>query len=104
MKSKLQLVAVSYDSVEVLNEFGKRAKIRFALLSDKDSKVIDAYGIRNAEAKDSRRDGIPHPGTFIVDQDGRIMAKLFYPGYRERHGAQDIAAAYEKAAQSRKSE
>jgi peroxiredoxin len=29
--------------------------------------------------------GVPNPGTFILDQEGVIRAKLFLEGYRERH-------------------
>jgi peroxiredoxin len=38
-------------------------------------------------------DGIPYPGTFIIDDQGVIRAKLFYDGYKTRHGAQEIIEA-----------
>ena len=92
-KAKVQVVAVSYDSVDVLDKFANRAKIDFPLLSDADSKTIDAFGIRNKQAKGSRIDGVPHPGTIIVGSDGKIAAKLFHEGYRKRHVAKDIIEA-----------
>lgn len=92
-KAGVRLVAVSYDEPKILFEFGKQHKIAFALLSDPDSKVIEAFGIRNLEVKGSRIDGVPHPGTFLIDGKGVIRAKLFYEGYEKRHQAQDIAAA-----------
>ena len=61
-EKRIRLVAISYDSVEVLREFGKRQKIGFALLSDPESKTIDAYGIRNQEMKGKRIDGVPCAG------------------------------------------
>ena len=47
---------------------------------------IYAYGIRNKEAPE-RFAGIPHPGTFIVDQSGIILAKLFRESWAPVCGA-----------------
>lgn len=88
-KAGVQVLGVSYDSTQVLSQFAKRRKITFPLLSDVDSKVIDAYGLRNK----SRKDGIPHPGTVIVGTDGKVLAKLFHEGYRKRHLAEEIIDA-----------
>ena len=80
----VQVVGISYDSPEVLKRFCDRAKITFPLLSDPDSKMIDAYHIRNEAAK-GKAVGVPNPGTFLLDQGGVIRAKLFLDGYRDRH-------------------
>jgi len=98
-KAKLYVVAVSYDSVKTLAGFGKQNKIRFPLLSDADSKVIEAYGILNEDVRPgSREDGVPHPGTFLIGQDGVIRAKLFYTIFK-RHTPQELI---ETASQLRK--
>jgi len=89
-------VAISYDSVEVLNRFAAKQSITFPLLSDPESRTIEAYGIRNQEAKGSRIDGVPHPGTFIIDADGVIVAKLFHEGYKKRHTGSEILGAVER--------
>ena len=101
-KAKLQVVAVSYDSVKVLREFGRRGDIRFPLLSDRDSKTIDAYGIRNKEMKGKRFDGVPYPGTFLIDSSGVIREKLFFEDYSERHQAKDILKATAKLPKPKK--
>lgn len=93
----LQVVAVSYDSVEVLQRFAARRDITFPLLSDPDSKLIEAFGIRNREAAGGRIDGVPYPGTFLVDQDGVVRAKLFHDGYKERHTSTEIIETWRKA-------
>ena len=88
--ANIQVVAVSYDSQETLKEFSAGAEIEFPLLADPTSAVIDAYGIRNHDVEaGSRQDGIPHPGTFVVDADGVIRAKLFY-SVRHRHAPQEL--------------
>jgi len=86
------LVAISFDSTEVLKRFAERRGITYPLLSDAGSKVIDAYDIRNKEAS-GRVEGIPYPGVFIVDQKGIIRAKLFHEGYQERHSGEDLIKA-----------
>ena len=88
-KAGVQVVGVSYDSTEVLSQFAKRRKVTFPLLADVGSKVISAYGLRNA----ARKDGIPHPGTVIIGTDGKVIAKLFHEGYRKRHLSKEIIAA-----------
>ena len=65
--SGIQVVGISYDPVPVLKKFSDGNKITFPLLSDPDSKTIDAYHIRNDAAK-GKAVGVPNPGTFIVDK------------------------------------
>ena len=86
------VVAISYDSVQILKRFADKSTIKYPLLSDAGSKTIDAYGIRNKEAPE-RWSGIPHPGTFILDQKGIIRAKLFLENYRERSAPEAVAKA-----------
>jgi beta-glucanase (GH16 family) len=79
--------------VATLRAFADSKSITFSLLSDEGSKTIDAYGLRNRTMREgSRQDGIPHPGTFIVDRGGIIRARL--PGTtRERHSTQALLEA-----------
>lgn len=96
-KTGTQVVGISYDSVDVLKKFTEANKIQFLLLSDKGSKTIDAYAVRNKEApKGSRLDGIPHPGTFLLDQKGVVRAKWFLEGYQKRHANKDLIDAAKK--------
>jgi peroxiredoxin len=88
----VQVVAISYDSVKVLSSFAEKRQITFPLLSDPGSKTIDAYGIRNKEAKGMAA-GVPYPGTFILDKKGIVRAKLFHDGYRERHSTDELIKA-----------
>jgi peroxiredoxin len=67
-------------------------KIAYPLLSDPGSQTIEAYHIRNEAAK-GKQEGIPHPGTFILDQAGVIRAKLFLEGFRERHTTEALIQA-----------
>jgi peroxiredoxin len=82
--------------VDILKRFAGQKNVTFPLLSDAGSKTIDAFGIRNKEAP-ARWNGIPHPGTFVIDQKGVIRAKLFLEGYRERHAVDALVKALKEA-------
>ena len=76
--SGIHPVGISYDSVETLKNFSDGEGIEFPLLSDTDSLTIKAYGLED-------RNGYPHPGTYVVDQQQTVRAALFLNGYRDRH-------------------
>ncbi len=81
----LGLAAISYDSPAVLKNFAERQKIGFPLLSDPDSKTIREYGILNEQApKGSFAYGVPYPGIYILDAQGKVTAKYFEADYKER--------------------
>jgi peroxiredoxin len=88
----VQLVGISYDSVEILAKFGKASKITYPLLSDAGSKTIVDYNLLNKEAKGTQA-GIPYPGTMVVDQQGVIRVKLFLESYKDRHATEALIKA-----------
>jgi len=111
----LGVVAISYDSEEVLADFSQRRGITFPLLSDDDSKVITEFGILNTVATEGRGPnaddpdvvadvaryvsvfgavpmivGTPYPGTFMLDRNGRVTSRFFEEFYRERNTTANI--------------
>jgi len=87
----LGVVAISYDSVEVLKSFAARRSIAFPMLSDPESKIIRAFGIFNDQSQPgSTQYGIPYPGTYLVDRSGRVTAKYFEDDYTQRYTSADI--------------
>jgi peroxiredoxin len=91
-----QVVGISYDPVEKLSPYSKRSKITFPLLSDVDSRTIDAYDIRSKEAP-PEESGFARHATFIVDQKGVIRAKLFRLSYQERPAVDALVNALKEA-------
>ena len=65
-KQGLGLVAISYDSQQVLAAFAQKYGITFPLLSDVGSQVIERYGILNTEATGVAK-GIAYPGIFVAN-------------------------------------
>ena len=122
-KDGLGLVGISYDSQEILSAFTQQHGITFPLLSDVGSATIKRYGILNTVAeeglgpngKDSavieavklyvsanganeRQRGIPFPGTFIVDRNGRVKARFFEDSYTVRNTVSNIRLRLNDAA------
>ncbi len=74
----LSIVMVSYDSPAKQSVFLRKNNISVTLLSDPDSSIIDAFGLRNKKYKaGSKFAGIPYPAVFIVAPDRTIRAKLY---------------------------
>jgi hypothetical protein len=92
----LGVAVVSYDSVPVLRAFADKHGITFPLLSDEGSKTIAAWGIRNPDAT-GRAQGVPYPGTFIIDRGGVIASRSFEDAYQERETAASILAGLRAA-------
>jgi len=90
-KLGITLIGVSYDSPETLMDFSQQFDIEIELLSDAESEIINALGIRNEEHKEGTPGyGIPHPGIIIVDTQKKIRAKFNEDGYRNRPKVEDV--------------
>ncbi len=78
----LSLVYVTNDSPEKQAKFAKRRDIQGTFIADEESKIIDAFGLRNENHKEGEFGyGIPHPAVFIIDTDQIVKAKLFEEDY-----------------------
>ena len=90
----LGLVVITYDSLETLRTFSQARGITFPILSDAGSVVIQEYDLLNREQQpDSRAYGVPYPGTFILDTDGRVTSRFFEQAYQERFTVSSIMVA-----------
>jgi peroxiredoxin len=111
----LGLATISYDPVETLAAFARQRNITFPMLSDVGSATIRRYGILNTAVewafgpdKDDpavqaevrkyvsavgareMMAGIPFPGTFIVDPQGRVQQRFFEDFYVERNTVSNL--------------
>jgi peroxiredoxin len=75
----LKLYVVSYDARDALADFTRAHGIEFPMLSDVGSRVIRQYGILNTQVPKHEAPfyGIPFPGSYVTDEDGRVVAKFF---------------------------
>lgn len=52
--------------------------------------VIRAYGIRNPDHDGTEREGLAHPATVIVDQEGIVRFVNVWINYRDRTSPDEI--------------
>jgi hypothetical protein len=91
-KRGLGLAAVSRDPAEITAPFAERKGITYPLLSDAGSAVIRRYGLLNTQvAPDNAHFGIPFPGTFVLDAEGRVADRFFEESYRTRMTGNTLA-------------
>ena len=90
-------MAISPDSREILSAFARERGIEFPLLSDPDSRTIDAFGLRNQGAHSgSPRDDIealPVPASLLVDAKGKVLWMDVSENYQRRSGPEVVLAA-----------
>ena len=81
----VNVAAMSYDSLEILDGFYRSYELPYPLLRDVDQQHVKAFGVLNERYKPGHRAyGIPHPGALLIEPDGRIRAKFAVPGFRQR--------------------
>lgn len=62
----------------------------FSFLYDPDHKVIDRYGLLNPAGS---RQGIPHPATYVIDEEGVVRWRFVETDYTVRASNEAILAA-----------
>lgn len=88
----LGVASITYDPAPLIKKFADERKIEFPLLSDADHAIVERYGILNRQFKPGERNyGIPHPGTYILDRNGRVLARYFEEEFQYRNTAASIA-------------
>jgi hypothetical protein len=88
--------AITYDSPQILNDFGEAYQIEYPLLSDVGSKVIRAFGILNTNVPEDHKMmyGMPWPGDYLIAPDGTVRDKLFLRDYQHRPSASQIVVRH----------
>jgi len=100
----INVVGVSYDSVETLAKFGEAGGIQFPLLADPDSKVIRQFGVLNESMKEgSKKFGIARPVTVMVNRDGTVAGKVMSQDY-VRHSTGDLVKKWSSIKPAEKTE
>ena len=84
-KRGYRLAGISYEPPAVDADFISKHDIKYSLLSDPQSEIIDRYKLRDPQyKKGSRAYGVPQPIIMIIDRDGVVKAKLYEDVYTKR--------------------
>jgi peroxiredoxin len=80
-----RMAGISFDTPQILKTFIERRQIRYTLLSDPKSEIIDRFGLRDPQyPPGSFAYGVPRPIILILDKAGTIKAKLYEDTYTKR--------------------
>jgi len=84
-KRGYRLAGISYEPPAVDAQFIQKRGLKYPLLSDPKSEIIDRYKLRDPQyKKGSRAYGVPQPVIFILDKAGVVKAKLYEDTYTKR--------------------
>jgi len=90
----VSVVAMTYDSIEILREVVEDEGVGFTLLRDEDMTHVNQLGLMNDTDYEpgQRAYGDPYPGIFLISSDGIIRAKFAEESYRDRPDFSEILA------------
>lgn len=86
------LYGISYDSPDKQDRFSKNQMLQYDMLSDQQSTVIDAFGLRDPQYIEGRAAGVPYASVFLIDETGKIVAKSVSGDYKKRPTNDQILA------------
>ncbi len=95
-----QVVMVCYDAPEKVKRFAERRKINVPILSDSDSRTIEAYAMRAVSGSGQQLGSSQH-GTFVIDGSGIVRSKPYLTSF-EGDGAVDALTSALKDATKQK--
>jgi len=75
---------VSYDAPDAQDRFAMNQLLEYQMLSDENSAVIDAFGVRDPQYKEGRAVGVPYAAVFMIAEDGTITGKSVSGDYKKR--------------------
>ncbi len=95
----VKLYAISVDPPDVSNSFAEKiaadgkGRVNFPMLSDREHKIIDAYGLRDPAYEGQQVYGIPHPAVYVIDKKGKVAWVKIESDYKQRPTNEQIRAA-----------
>ena len=96
-KRGYHLAGISYEPPSVDADFIKKRGLKYTLLSDPKSEIIDRYKLRDPQyKKGSRAYGVPQPIIFVLDREGVVKAKLYEDTYTKRPPATLVVETLDK--------
>lgn len=91
-----QVVMICYDAPSKVKRFTQRRKINIPVLSDADSKTIDAYAVRTLKG-DGDKAGAAQHGAFVIDKSGIVRAKPLLTSFEGRSAVDALVNALKEA-------
>ncbi len=81
----ISLVAITYDTPDLQQQFIDKFGITIPVLSDINALTFKTLGILNTDyVPGDPQYGIPYPGMIVIDTQGQVVGKLFLEAYSVR--------------------
>ena len=90
------MVVISYDAPETIKKFARRRKINVPILSDVESKTINAYEMRALTTVGDQTGSARH-GSFVIDQSGIIRSKPYLTSFEGQAAVDALMNALKEA-------
>lgn len=91
-----QVVIISYDPPEKVKRFASRRKLKIPILSDADSRTIDAYAMRALNGSGNQVGSAQH-GTFVIDKSGIVRSKPYLTSFEGDSAVEALVSALKEA-------
>ena len=93
-------MTISTDYPEVIKKRRGAHRLNATMLSDRDLRVTDAFGLRNqlihsGPTGEDAAEALPVPATLLLDENGKILWLEFADSYQLRSGPEVVLAAIE---------
>lgn len=79
-----KLFGVSYDSADAQYRFSQNQMLQYGMLSDENSELIDAFGLRDPQYTEGRAEGVPYAAVIVIGSDGKIIKKSVSSDFKMR--------------------
>lgn len=81
----ISLVAITYDTPDLQQQFIDKFGITIPVLSDINALTFKTLGLLNTDyVPGDPQYGIPYPGMIVIDTQGQVVGKLFLEAYSVR--------------------
>lgn len=85
VRQRIAIFAICPEPAPLAADFVRKNGISYAILSDAGGRLIRQVGILNSEVADTDPvNGIPYPGSYLVDEKGYIFEKRFHADFHVR--------------------
>ena len=91
-----QVVIISYDPPEKVKRFASRRKLKIPILSDADSRTIDAYAMRALNGSGNQAGSAQH-GTFVIDKSGIVRSKPYLTSFEGDSAVETLVSTLKEA-------
>lgn len=98
-EKNVEIIAISADPLNKLDELAKDKEFSFPLVSDPDLVAINKMGLRHANGNAYKKTDIARPAMFLLSENRDILWEEYPDNWRKRPTAEEIIRNVENGGQ-----